>query len=113
MLASMYRRTADAITGWIDGAPLSWKPILVLSLRHSITRGCAIPCENVHNTMVWVLGGDGRRLRETYCTLDDILQVLDCLATRAELISRRRASHAFADKPFEELREGFARCPRR
>jgi hypothetical protein len=29
------------------------------------------------------------------------------------LISRRRASHAFADKPFEELREGFARCPRR
>jgi hypothetical protein len=40
-------------------------------------------------------------------------QVLDCLATRAELISRRGASHAFADKPFEGLREGFARCPRR
>jgi hypothetical protein len=40
-------------------------------------------------------------------------QVLDCLATRAELISRRGASHAFADKPFEALREGFARCPRR
>jgi hypothetical protein len=27
---------------------------LVLSRRHSITRGCAIPCENVHNTMVSV-----------------------------------------------------------
>jgi hypothetical protein len=46
-----------------------------------------------------------RRFRENYCTLDDILQVLDYLATRAELSFRRRASHASADKLLEELRE--------
>jgi len=39
--------------------------------------------------------------------LDDILQVLDCLATCAELTSRRRASRTFADKLLEELREGI------
>ena len=39
-----------------------------------------------------IRGADDLAASEEYCTLDDILRVLDCLATRAELNFRRPAS---------------------